>query len=155
MRPLTALLPADASVMVVAPERVAGRAVSLAETNREFLEAAWAAATAGADAPVPTDDHGMQIYGIAKDQNGAQYYMVKNSWGTDNKYKGIWYVSKPFVMSKTINILVHKDAVPKDIRKKMGIRNKRISLRSRLLALEPSCQYQQFHAWKSSRNEGR
>ena len=59
MRPLTALLPADASVMVVAPERVAGRAVSLAETNREFLEAAWAAATAGADAPVPTDDHGM------------------------------------------------------------------------------------------------
>ena len=68
-----------------------------------------------------TDDHGMQIYGIAKDQNGAQYYMVKNSWGTDNKYKGIWYVSKPFVMSKTINILVHKDAVPKDIRKKMGI----------------------------------
>lgn len=68
-----------------------------------------------------TDDHGMLIYGTAKDQNGAQYYMVKNSWGTDNKYKGIWYVSKPFVMSKTINILVHKDAVPKDIRKKMGI----------------------------------
>ena len=68
-----------------------------------------------------TDDHGMQIYGIANDQNGAPYYMVKNSWGTDNKYKGIWYVSKPFVMAKTINILVHKDAVPKDIRKKLGI----------------------------------
>ncbi len=59
LRPLTALLPPEAAVMVVAPERVAGRAVSLAETNREFLEAAWAAATAGADAPVPTDDHGM------------------------------------------------------------------------------------------------
>ncbi len=68
-----------------------------------------------------TDDHGMLIYGIAKDQNGTPYYMVKNSWGTDNKYKGTWYVSKPFVMSKTINILVHKDAVPKDIRKKLGI----------------------------------
>ncbi len=59
LKPLTALLPDDAAVMVIAPERVAGRAVSLAETNREFLEAAWAAATAGADAPVPTDNHGM------------------------------------------------------------------------------------------------
>ncbi len=68
-----------------------------------------------------TDDHGMLIYGIAKDQNGEQYYMVKNSWGEDSKYKGIWYVSKPFVMEKTINILVHKDAVPKDIQKKLGI----------------------------------
>lgn len=68
-----------------------------------------------------TDDHGMQIYGLAKDQNGAPYYLVKNSWGTENKYKGIWYVSKPFVMSKTINIMIHKDAVPKEIRKKLGI----------------------------------
>ena len=34
-----------------------------------------------------TDDHGMQIYGIAKDQEGNEYYMVKNSWGTNNKYK--------------------------------------------------------------------
>ena len=68
-----------------------------------------------------TDDHGMLVYGIAKDQNGDRYYMVKNSWGEDNKYKGIWYVSKPFVMEKTINIVVHKDAVPKDLRKKLGI----------------------------------
>ncbi len=59
LQPLTALLPSDAAVMVVSPERVSGRAVSLAETNREFLEAAWSAATAGADAPVPTDNHGM------------------------------------------------------------------------------------------------
>ena len=67
-----------------------------------------------------TDDHGMQIFGIAKDQNGTKYYMVKNSWGTDNKYKGIWYVSQAFVLSKTINILVNKNAVPQDIRKKSG-----------------------------------
>ncbi|VBB47426.1 Peptidase C1A papain [uncultured Paludibacter sp.] len=67
-----------------------------------------------------TDDHGMLIFGIAKDQNGTEYYMVKNSWGTDNKYKGIWYVSKPFVLDKTINILVNKNAVPQDIRKKLG-----------------------------------
>ena len=57
--PLTALLPDDAAVAVVAPEKVASRAVSLVETNHEFLEAAWAAATAGADAPVPADERGM------------------------------------------------------------------------------------------------
>ncbi|MFV0435027.1 MAG: transcription-repair coupling factor [Leucobacter sp.] len=59
LRPLTALLPTGGAVLVVSPERVAGRAVSLAETNREFLEAAWQAATAGADAPIPSDDSGM------------------------------------------------------------------------------------------------
>jgi aminopeptidase C len=47
---------------------------------------------------------------------------VKNSWGTDSKYKGIWYASESFVMHKTINILVHKDAVPKDILKKLGLK---------------------------------
>jgi aminopeptidase C len=69
-----------------------------------------------------TDDHGMEIFGIAKDQNGTKYYLVKNSWGTDNKYKGIWYVSEEFVKGKTIDILVHKDAVPKEILKKLGIK---------------------------------
>ncbi|WP_420186642.1 aminopeptidase C [Bacteroides pyogenes] len=69
-----------------------------------------------------TDDHGMLIYGIAKDQNGKEYFMVKNSWGTNNKYKGIWYASKAFVAYKTMNILVHKDALPKEIAKKLGIR---------------------------------
>lgn len=68
-----------------------------------------------------TDDHGMQIFGIAKDQNGTEYYMVKNSWGTDNKYKGIWYVSKPYVLEKSINIFINKNAIPQDIRKKLGI----------------------------------
>lgn len=63
LAPLTALLPAGGAVLVASPERVAGRAVSLAETNREFLEAAWSAATAGADAPVPVDDHGMLTMG--------------------------------------------------------------------------------------------
>jgi aminopeptidase C len=69
-----------------------------------------------------TDDHGMLIFGIAKDQKGNKYYMVKNSWGTESKYKGIWYVSEAFVKYKTIDILVHKDAVPKDIRKKIGVK---------------------------------
>ena len=69
-----------------------------------------------------TDDHGMLIYGIAKDQNGKEYFMVKNSWGTDYKYGGVWYASKAFVAYKTMNILVHKDAIPKNIAKKLGIK---------------------------------
>lgn len=68
-----------------------------------------------------TDDHGMQIFGIAKDQNGKEYYMVKNSWGEYGDYKGIWYMTKTFVAFKTMNYMVNKNAIPKDIRKKLGI----------------------------------
>lgn len=69
-----------------------------------------------------TDDHGMLIYGIAKDQTGKEYFMVKNSWGTSSKYKGFWYASKAFVAYKTMNIVVHKDALPKEIAKKLGLK---------------------------------
>jgi len=69
-----------------------------------------------------TDDHGMQIFGIAKDQNGKEYFMVKNSWNTTAGKNGIWYASDAYVALKTINILVHKDALPKDIKKKLGIK---------------------------------
>ncbi|MBQ5388807.1 MAG: aminopeptidase [Paludibacteraceae bacterium] len=69
-----------------------------------------------------TDDHGMQIFGTANDQNGKRYYMVKNSWGTmKSEYKGIWYVSEAYMQYKTNTVLVHKNAIPKDIRKKLGI----------------------------------
>ena len=77
---------------------------------------------AGFDNWETTDDHGMLIYGIATDQNGKEYYMVKNSWGTDNKYKGAWYASKAFVAYKTINILVHRDAIPKEIAGKIRLK---------------------------------
>ncbi len=76
----------------------------------------------GYDRKTTTDDHGMHIYGLAKDQNGTQYFMVKNSWGDAGKYKGIWYASDAFVRYKTLNIVVHKDALPKHIAKKLGIK---------------------------------
>jgi bleomycin hydrolase len=66
-----------------------------------------------------TDDHGMVIVGIAKDQLNATYYLVQNSWNTANVYDGFFYASKAFVSYKTMNIVVHKDALPKSIRMKM------------------------------------
>ncbi|WP_129593696.1 C1 family peptidase [Seramator thermalis] len=68
-----------------------------------------------------TDDHGMQIYGIAKDQNGNKYYMVKNSWGETGPYKGIWYVSEAFVRYKTLSAVVNKKALPASVSKKLGL----------------------------------
>ena len=76
----------------------------------------------GYDRKTTTDDHGMHIFGLAQDQNGTKYFMVKNSWGETGKYKGIWYASDAFVRYKTMNIVVHKDALPKHIAKKLGIK---------------------------------
>ena len=76
----------------------------------------------GYDRKTTTDDHGMHIYGVAKDQNGTKYFMVKNSWGETGKYNGIWYASDAFVRYKTLNVVVHKDALPKHIAKKLGIK---------------------------------
>lgn len=69
-----------------------------------------------------TDDHGMIIYGLAKDQNGKEYFMMKNSWGVYGPYKGLWYVSKPYVAYKTMNILINKHAIPAKIAKKLGLK---------------------------------
>ncbi|MRT91694.1 aminopeptidase C [Ancylomarina sp. 16SWW S1-10-2] len=69
-----------------------------------------------------TEDHMMHIVGNAKDQNGSKYYLVKNSWGTDmNTYGGYFYASKPFLQYKTISILIHKEAIPAEIAKKLGL----------------------------------
>ena len=69
-----------------------------------------------------TDDHGMVIYGKAKDQMGNVYFLVKNSWGDAGNYHGIWYASEAFVRYKTLNCVVHKNAIPKDLKKKLGIK---------------------------------
>ena len=65
-----------------------------------------------------TDDHAMHIVGLAKDQKGREYYIVKNSWGADNDNKGYLYVSKNYVRYKTMSILVNEKGTPKDLLKK-------------------------------------
>lgn len=69
-----------------------------------------------------TDDHGMEIIGTAKDQKGNRFYKVKNSWNTNQIYNGFLYVSEPYILSKTISILVNKDAVPMEIRSKLNLK---------------------------------
>ena len=71
-----------------------------------------------------TDDHGMLIFGKAKDQMGNEYYMVKNSWGKyTGEFGGNFFCSKAFVRYKTMNIVVHKDAIPAHIKAKLGIQD--------------------------------
>lgn len=67
-----------------------------------------------------TDDHGMVIVGTAVDQAGNRYYKVQNSWDARPPYDGYWYFSRPFVEYKTMDIMVNRNAVPKEIRKKLG-----------------------------------
>jgi bleomycin hydrolase len=65
-----------------------------------------------------TDDHGMVIVGKAVDQEGNRYYKVQNSWDTNQLYGGYIYVSEAFFLAKTMDIMVHRDAVPSKISSK-------------------------------------
>lgn len=67
-----------------------------------------------------TDDHGMVIVGTARDQLGNDYFKVQNSWDVRPPYDGFWYFSRPFVEYKTMSIMVNRNAIPKEIRKKLG-----------------------------------
>jgi hypothetical protein len=76
----------------------------------------------GFDSKKTTDDHLMHLTGIVKDQNGNKYYITKNSWGTDrNPFGGYLNMSENYVRAKTIAIMVHKNAIPKAIKTKLGI----------------------------------
>jgi len=69
-----------------------------------------------------TDDHLMHITGISKDQNGTRYYITKNSWGTkDHTLNGYIHMSESYTKAKTVSFIVHKDAIPKGLRKKLKL----------------------------------
>ena len=93
-------------------EKPVAKEIAVTQENRQL----WF------DEKTSTDDHGMHLYGIAKDQNGTKYYLIKNSWGETGEYKGIWYMSEEFCKGKTLNIVVNKKAVPKEILKKLGLK---------------------------------
>lgn len=75
----------------------------------------------GYDNKTTTDDHGMHIVGLYKDQNDTKYFLVKNSWGTGNYPEGYLYVSENYFKYKTINIYLHKDGLSKELKKKLNI----------------------------------
>jgi len=77
----------------------------------------------GFDNQTTTDDHGMHVTGLVKDQKGTKYFIVKNSWGLKhNDLDGYFYASFPYIKYKTMNIQIHKDAIPANIKKKLGIK---------------------------------
>jgi bleomycin hydrolase len=75
----------------------------------------------GYDNKTTTDDHGMHIVGMYKDQNGTNYLLVKNSWGTGNYPKGYLYVSEQYFRLKTINIYLNKGGISSDLKKKINL----------------------------------
>ena len=76
----------------------------------------------GFDSKKTTDDHLMHLTGIVKDQTGVKYYITKNSWGTErNSFGGYLNMSENYVRAKTIAVMVHKNAIPPEIKTKLGL----------------------------------
>jgi bleomycin hydrolase len=73
------------------------------------------------DTYLATDDHLMHVTGIAEDQAGTRFYYTKNSWGTKRGYEGFWYMSEPYVRLMTISVMVHKNAIPEELKEKLGL----------------------------------
>jgi bleomycin hydrolase len=84
----------------------------VSQEDRQYLFDSWQL----------TDDHGMHLTGIARDQFGNKFYLEKNSWGDGGKYKGYSYVSVPFLRMRTMSIMLHKDGVPPQIARKIGLK---------------------------------
>ena len=104
--------PVDAPGMRPEPKKELPKEMEVTQESRQVMF----------DEKTSTDDHGMHLYGTAKDQNGTKYYLIKNSWGVTGAYDGVWYMSENFVKAKTLNFVVNKKALPKDIAKKLGIK---------------------------------
>jgi bleomycin hydrolase len=93
------------------------------EEEREPAEVTPEARSAMFDDWGTTDDHSMHCVGTATDGDGAKFYLVKNSWGTDSgDYNGFLYMSRKFMLAKTLYITIHKDALPAEMKVKLGIK---------------------------------
>lgn len=123
-----ALVPEDPSTIQIKGKDNKGfNDAGAVKTSNAFLEpvkeitVTQALRQKGYDEKQTTDDHGMHIVGLYTDQNGVRYFLVKNSWGTDNTPQGYLYVSENYFRLKTINVYLHKDALTKDLRAKLKL----------------------------------
>ena len=123
-----AIVPADPSTIEVKgkdnknfSDAGADKASNAFVTPMKELEITPELRQKGYDQKTTTDDHGMHIVGLYKDQNGTRYFLVKNSWGTGNYPKGYSYVSENYFKYKTINVYVHKDGVMPTLKKKLNL----------------------------------
>ena len=96
-----ALLPTEEDKGKLWNEVIEEQKVSQADRQRAF------------DNHATTDDHLMHIVGLAQDQNGDDYFVIKNSWGQDNPYGGRQYISMAYFKAKTIAVTMHRDAMGK------------------------------------------
>ena len=109
-----AILPADASLDRKAIGATDTLIAEVEEVDQELRQQGYESFTT-------TDDHLEHLIGIANDPAGTKYYITKNSWGAEGPYEGYHYMSEKYVRAKTISIIVHKDAIPADIKAKLGL----------------------------------
>jgi bleomycin hydrolase len=64
----------------------------------------------------------MHLVGIARDRNGAKYYLTKNSWGVTGAEDGFLYMSEAYVRAKTVTIVVHREALPDGLTGRVALR---------------------------------
>ena len=95
------------------------RRADLFRTPGEELKVDQAMRQEAFESYVTTDDHLMHLVGISEDQGGHSYFITKNSWGKRGEHEGYLHMSSAYFRLKTIGIMVHKDAIPADIAKKL------------------------------------
>ena len=69
-----------------------------------------------------TDDHLMHIIGLSKDKAGKKFYKIKESEGVVGPYSGYIYMSESYLKMKTVSIMLNKNSLPKETKKRMDKR---------------------------------
>lgn len=73
------------------------------------------------DQQITTDDHLMHIVGLTSESHSGAYFIVKNSWGEISDLKGFVNVSDAYMRLNTISFTVHKNALPQDVQRRLGL----------------------------------